>query len=259
MAFRRNYWAAVLVAFVMALLSASGARNEVRNTADTAQQNYYNDNQAGDTQNVEELPLQNGNSGLAKAAEAIEKVSSFHLLNSFWKLFSVSVLLILSVAAIFFGIFVGNVLLLGGTKFFIENKYGKPRIGTLIYGFRCGYYGNIVKTMFLMDLYIFLWTLLLIIPGIIKGYEYRMVPYILAEHPEMNSREIFALSKEMMMNQKMNAFILDLSFIPWILLTGVTAGLAGIFYVYPYMEATDAELYAVLSEDGMPESPYTEI
>ena len=72
--------------------------------------------------------------------------------------------------------------------------------------FGSGSYLKIVGTMFLRGLYIFLWSLLLFIPGIIKSYEYRMVPYLLAECPEMGNSEAFRISKEMMYGQKMEAF-----------------------------------------------------
>ena len=98
--------------------------------------------------------------------------------------------------------------------------------------------------MFLMNLYITLWSLLFLIPGIIKMYEYLMVPYILADNPGMDRKEAFAISKRMMTGEKWNAFILQLSFLGWIFLSMFTCGLLGIFYVSPYMEATMAELYA---------------
>ena len=66
-------------------------------------------------------------------------------------------------------------------------------------------------------------------PGIIKSYEYRMIPYILAENPSINWREAFRLSKAMMDGQKWNTFVLDLSFIGWDLLSAVTGGLLGLF------------------------------
>ena len=65
---------------------------------------------------------------------------------------------------------------------------------------------NIVEIMFLKSLYTFLWTLLLIVPGIIKSYEYRMVPYILSENPAIDSKRAFELSKRMMDGQKIMHF-----------------------------------------------------
>ena len=97
-----------------------------------------------------------------------------------------------------------------------------------------------------MKVKIFLWGLLFVIPGIVKSYEYRMVPYILAENPNLQMSEVFALSREMTMNQKMNIFVLDLSFIGWSLLSVCTCGLLAIFYVNPYVQATNAELFLEL-------------
>ena len=152
---------------------------------------------------------------------------------------------------ILFHFFVGNVLEVGGRDFYIENLYSVPGPGKLLSVFRSGNYGNIVKTMFLRDLYLVLWTLLFIIPGVVKSYEYKMIPYLLAEYPDMSTKEVFAKSREMMNGQKMDTFILDLSFIPWSVLSAITAGIAGLFYVSPYKDATYAELYDTLAA-GMP-------
>ena len=141
----------------------------------------------------------------------------------------------------------------GGDRFFIQNRDSAPTVGTIFDGFKSGNYLNIVKTMFLKDLYTFLWTLLLIIPGIVKSFEYLMVPYILAENPGMDSREAFALSKQMMDGEKANAFMLGLSFIGWYILTIITCGIAGVFYVYPYVYATYAEfLRPMMKEKALP-------
>ena len=107
-------------------------------------------------------------------------------------------------------------------------------------------YGRTVGAMFLRDLLIFLWSLLCIIPGIIKHYSYRMVPYILADDPTIGAREAITLSREMMDGQKWNTFVLDLSFIGWDILSALTLGLLGVFYVNPYKHCTGAELYQVL-------------
>ena len=144
-----------------------------------------------------------------------------------------------------------NVFEVGGRSFYIENLYAVPGVGKLLSAFRSGYYGNVVKTMFFRDLFTFLWSLLFIIPGIIKSYEYKMVPYLLAEYPDMDRKEVFARSRDMMYGQKWNTFVLDLSFIPWNILSTITFGLVGLFYVSPYQDATYAELYDALAA-GMP-------
>ena len=78
-----------------------------------------------------------------------------------------------------------------------------------------------------------------------------MIPYILAEYPDMEWRDVFATSKRMMDGEKWNAFVLDLSFLGWQLLSIITCGLVGIFYVNPYKGLTDAALYMALREKIM--------
>lgn len=98
---------------------------------------------------------------------------------------------------------------------------------------------------------IVLWTFLFIIPGIVKTYEYRMVSYILADQPDISARDAFAISREMMRGQKVDAWILDVSFLGWWFAATFTCGLLGIFWTGPYVHATNAELYAVLRENWM--------
>ena len=140
-------------------------------------------------------------------------------------------------------VIVGNLLKMGGYRFFILNQTAQPGIGTLLDGFRSGHYVNIVLAMFLRDLFTALWSLLLVVPGIVKHYEYLMVPYIIAENPAMDYKEAFQISKQMMDGEKMEAFIMDLSFLGWYLLSAVTCGLLAIFYVNPYVQASFAEMY----------------
>ena len=102
--------------------------------------------------------------------------------------------------------------------------------------------------MFIRDIFIVLWSLLLIVPGIVKSYEYMMIPYLLAEDPSMSREEAFAKSKAMMDGNKWNAFVLDLSFIGWLILGCITLNLVNIFYVNPYMYLTRAELYRTLRD-----------
>ena len=88
------------------------------------------------------------------------------------------------------------------------------------------------------------------IPGIIKHYEYYMVPYLVAEYPDMDSREVFRLSKEMMDGNKLDTWVLELSFIGWYLL-GLLICCVGMIFVEPYVEATMAELYLKLREERL--------
>ena len=102
-----------------------------------------------------------------------------------------------------------------------------------------------VKTMFLVRLYTVLWTLLFVIPGIIKSYEYCMIPYLLAEDPTLNSREAFKLSQEMTSGDKGAISVLELSFLGWSMLAVLLCGI-GVFFLNPYIEATFTELFLAL-------------
>ena len=146
-------------------------------------------------------------------------------------------------------IFVLNPLEMGGRRFFIVDRAenGKASTVELVAGFSVPYM-NVVKTMFLRNLYVFLWSLLFVIPGLVKAYSYRMVPYILAESPDMDSREAFRLSREMMDGNKWEVFVYDLSFLGWYLLDAMTFGILGLFFVDPYKATADAELYAQIRD-----------
>ena len=105
--------------------------------------------------------------------------------------------------------------------------------------------------MFMIQLELFFWFLMLFIPGIIKTYAFRMTPYILAEDPDIKFEELLQISEDMMRGQKWKAFLLDVSFLGWRVLTILSLGLLGIFYTGPYIGAVNAELYAVLKEERM--------
>jgi uncharacterized membrane protein len=150
------------------------------------------------------------------------------------------------IIGILVAVFIINPLEVGTNRFFLKSLSVDTEIKELLFAFDHGYM-NIVKVMFMRSLKVFLWSLLFLIPGIVKAYEYRMIPYLLAENPELTEEEAFRLSKQMMYEQKLEAFVLDLSFIGWDLLSGITLGLVGIFYVQPYVNLTRAALYDALS------------
>lgn len=153
---------------------------------------------------------------------------------------------LISILGLLIKIFVGSPLEVGEQHFFLKAQVQEVKISDILYAFQCGNYGNIVITTFLMNVKTFLWSLLLVIPGIIKRYEYYMVPYILAENPYLDQARVFDLSRQMMDGEKMNAFVLELSFLPWQILGSITAGLSNVLWTQPYMAGTKAELYAVL-------------
>ena len=142
-------------------------------------------------------------------------------------------------------IFLLNPLEVGCQRFFVENSKNPAELGELGFGFK-NHYGNVVATILLRDVFLFLWGLLFLIPAIIKTYSYRMVPYIVAENPDMKATDAITLSRNMMNGHKWKAFVLDLSFIGWYILSVLTFGLLALFYVSPYYYATSAELYGAL-------------
>lgn len=139
-------------------------------------------------------------------------------------------------------ILVFNPLEIGCKRFFVKNLKEDAQIREICYAFDNGYKNN-VKIMFFRELHTALWFLLLVIPGIIKAYEYQMIPYILAENPGISKAEAFALSKKMMHGNKWKSFVLDLSFLGWELLDIITLGILGVFYLSPYEAQTEAALY----------------
>lgn len=165
------------------------------------------------------------------------------------------VLVIFLVAVVLSGVikaFFGNIVRVGGCRFFLQCREDKCRLEDLLYVIKSKSYLSVVLTMFLKDVFVALWSCLLIVPGIVKGYEYRMIPYILAENPQIDRKRAFELSKQMMTGQKWNAFVLDLSFLGWNLLSVFcTCGILGVFYVNPYVSHTQAGLYLALREEAL--------
>ena len=98
------------------------------------------------------------------------------------------------------------------------------------------------KVTLLVGLYTFLWSLLFIIPGIVKSYAYSMSLFVLADNKGKSARECVRESVEMTDGHKGELFVLDLSFIGWYLLTALTCGLASL-WVTPFRNATLANFY----------------
>ena len=231
-AFKANYWRCVLVAFILALLIGGGAGSSVRKneTADLT------------TEQQKAMALLAEDDNLGRLVEGMEKLSA--LPSSKIKISLGG----LGLVGFLLSILVFNPLIVGCYRFFLQNSRGPAELNELGAGFR-GDWGNVVLVMFLKNLFLALWTMLFIIPGIVKAYAYRMVPYILKEHPELSGTQAITLSRRMMKGHKGDAFVLDLSFIGWILLSALTFGILHLFYVGPYIQSTDAELYKVVRAD----------
>lgn len=120
------------------------------------------------------------------------------------------------------------------------------KIGDMFVGFND--YGRVFVTILLQTLYIVLWSLLLVVPGIIKAISYSQTIYILKDNPELKFNGAIERSMAMMEGHKMEAFLLGISFIGWLLLGVLTLGI-GMLWVTPYMNTAYAHFYDYVKED----------
>lgn len=109
-------------------------------------------------------------------------------------------------------------------------------------GFRGGRYTRVFCALFLVNLFTFLWTLLLIIPGIMKAFSYALTPYILLDEPELTAKQAISRSCEIMQGRRWKLFCLYFSFIGWGILCLLTFGI-GFLWLVPYMNASVAAFY----------------
>ncbi len=266
-AFKANYWRTVLVCFLLSFFvlggsaSVGGARRSLNIT------HVYNTPSVQSSQSGEITVNGTSYGSVADALEALDDLDFDDLeLDEFMSAGSQAfdsdsetgaailavvgavIVLVVAIVLLFSSvlkIFVLNPLEAGCRNFLLRNATGESDLGNIGFGFTPDYWRN-VKTLFLRDLFRFLWGLLLIVPGIIKRYSYRMAPYILADRPELSGTEVLTLSRQMMNGHKWKTFVLDLSFLGWNILSALTFGLLGVFYVNPYRQCTNAELYREL-------------
>lgn len=270
--FKRNYWKSVLISLLLAFIvggGGTGAGSFARGLSDgvsgsdesytddydyndgdydddSYDDDYYYDDDYDDESAYDIIrDFSNGFAeGFQDGASHGHSGTAFAALAIFGITFIIIFLILMSVV-ILLDVFICNPIEVGCKRFYVRNLNESAQIGNVGFAFDNNY-KNITKTMFFRDLYTILWTLLFIIPGIVKSYEYQMIPYLLAENPQMSREQAFAESKRMMSGQKWRAFVLDLSFIGWNILSAITLGILGIFYVQPYMDATHAALYEAL-------------
>lgn len=138
----------------------------------------------------------------------------------------------------------GGVMQLGYAQFLLKQHDGKgAEFNDLFSQFER--LGDGFLQLFLRELYILLWSLLFIIPGIIKGLSYAMTPFIMAEHPELTPSQAIDLSAQLMEGHKTELFILDLTFFGWTFLAALTANV-GFLVLNPYTNAARAAFYRQL-------------
>jgi uncharacterized membrane protein len=167
---------------------------------------------------------------------------------TFWAIMGV-VLAVALVVGFVVGIamfILGSIVSVGYAKFYLNIIDGADaQINDLFKYFK--FWKTTILANLLRSLYIFLWSLLCFIPGIIAAYSYVMVPYIMAENPELTAREACERSKQMMDGNRMRLFCLTFSFIGWMFLCTLTCGI-GNFVLNPYIEASIADFYREISD-----------
>ncbi|WP_164995901.1 DUF975 family protein [Miniphocaeibacter massiliensis] len=140
-----------------------------------------------------------------------------------------------------------NPLTIGLKSFFLKGYSEIPKVKFLFSYFKDNSWTGLASKLFLRDIYLTLWTICFIIPGIIKFYEYYYVEYILAENPEMSLSDAIELSRQMTYGEKFDIFVLEISFFGWALLSLLSFNIGSII-LNPYMEATYARLYLFKKE-----------
>ena len=141
---------------------------------------------------------------------------------------------------------IGGVLQLGYARFLLKQHDGKELDFNDLFS-QFDRYGTGFAQHFLRTLYTFLWSLLLIVPGIVAALSYAMTPFILEEHPELTASEAIARSKELMDGHKMDLFLLDLTFLGWAILAALTANI-GYLFLNPYLNAAYAVFYREITQ-----------
>ncbi|MBQ0041633.1 MAG: DUF975 family protein [Clostridiales bacterium] len=208
-AFKANYWKSVLVAFLATILAGAATTSQSKRNAENI-------------------------------ANGVDP--------SLWQVLAISgIVIFLIIVVILIDIFLVNPLRVGCNNFFLCNRRNSNTdLYALEIGFKSNYKNNVI-VMFMTQLFIALWSLLFVIPGIYKHYQYYLVEFILAENPSIDYHEAMETSKRLMEGSKMNTLVMELSFIGWYLLGCLTFGLVNLFYTNPYYEATKAELYIALA------------
>lgn len=217
---RNTYWKALLISIVIAIASGNGGSSGGNDSTN-------NNNDSG-------FPF-------------LDTINTYVLPNLIL-FFAAGIAIVLFALAL--RIFIGYPLEVGGRRYFVKSAQYYDNKRCFRFAFDGRNYIGIVLTMLLKGVQNFLWYLLLIIPGIVKFYAYRMVPYILADNPNIGYSKAIKLSNKMTYGHKFDMFVLDLSFIGWYLL-GLLALCIGVLFVLPYQNATEAELYLVLRKNAL--------
>lgn len=282
-ALKRNFWMIMLVCICANFLGAqfsgltagcnvysrisgeiSGVISKITNNSRTDNFNFWADIN-GKTIDKDELnhdidnALENGKDALQNITGMDETGKVQFVL---WVIAIVCIVMLIVYAismtiAFLIGSFLGAPIGVGYQRFFMRNRHGKGKFTDLFAAFGKNRYMKIVKTMFQTNIEVYLWRLLFYFPGMVKFYQYYFVGYIMAENPNIDAKRAKEISKQMTNGYKWQIFVLQLSFIGWVMvfvleeifLAMISCGILaipGVLLVYPlvgYQAATNAELY----------------
>ena len=251
-AMKANYWMTFAVSLLMMVLIGGGGGSVARSVHSTVDQQL-------DIKNGVENVSGNENNGAVGEAgniaseivENINDMSDMEIAALITMLMTVfAAITVLSIFYTCFNLLITKPLEVGFMNFFVKNSEAPAAFGEIKRAFSPSWMGNVL-TMFLRSLYLFLWTMLFIIPGCVKIYSYALVPYIRAERPELGANETITLSRKLMNGNKFRMFLFDISFIGWEILALLTCGILNAFYVMPYYNCSKAEIYrSILSENA---------
>lgn len=283
---RQNYWACIAVCFLLMLFgaeyassdgilreysefgvdsnpAASSMQQHQTGTESSRYEHLIKGSQLGDTfferfiSEIDNQQLQTATKGvmaslansltktahvLTFAADGVNHVLSRHPVMSFvvsviGVIFSLAYYLLLQVQ-----------LKVGQRRFFLENRIYKDTRATRIFSiYRTSNVWNVARIMLLRTVFFGLWCLT-ILGGVIKYYEYRTIPYILAENPGISRRDCFALARELAGGHRLEMFKFDLTFLMWFVLGFFSMGLLNILYVNPYYRGAQTEFHVKLRE-----------
>lgn len=157
----------------------------------------------------------------------------------------------MSLISIAVSLLVVNIITMGTMTWFHRSiKTEGLKMEEMFWTFKEDYGGNVLM-MFLISLYTALWSMLFVIPGIVKGYSYSLAMYIKSENPNIPASKAIELSTRMTNGHKMDLFVLDMSFIGWGILSAFTLNILGILYVMPYQYASKAFAYEEIKEEAL--------
>lgn len=186
--------------------------------------------------------------GVASGSFLVEAVAAFRGIGASTNVVLVLFILLALGLGFLVWFYLVNMYTAVSRRIFLESRmYEKVPIQRFLVFIRIRRWHNVSKVMFMTSVFYFLWSLT-IVGQVIKKYSYYMVPYIVAENPDISWREAITLSRKMMNGHKWECFVFELSFLPWELLGNLTLGIIRILYVNPYEVAAFTEYYANLRE-----------